>query len=180
MRILHGLGLGALILMASSASAQSSNAVAVDVTLGPSRGWGGASSYRYRDGVAAEITLALHPGGQSRRVGAITAGAQASFVATTCPAIPGGGCQREFPPFTHVGILGGIESANDVDSFRVLAGPAFYGGDGASGLGGQLQADAATGFRHLAFVVTARGSLIGRFSGERLALGSLGFGFRIR
>jgi hypothetical protein len=65
-------------------------------------------------------------------------------------------------------------------ALRAMVGPAFYAGQGASGLGGQLELDAAAGPTHLAFVLAARGSVIARFNGERLRLGSGAFGLRVQ
>jgi hypothetical protein len=83
-------------------------------------------------------------------------------------------------------LLVGLEQSRSILSFRALAGPAVFGG--ASGLGGQAQVDAAIGLTsrinraasHVAAVVAARGSVVARFNGETLRLGSLEFGFRLR
>ena len=89
-------------------------------------------------------------------------------------------CLREFPAISHVGLLGGLERTVSAVAFRLLVGPAVFAGDGASGLGGQCQLDAAVGVTHVAFVLAARCSVIARVNGERLQLATLGLGFRLR
>jgi hypothetical protein len=63
---------------------------------------------------------------------------------------------------------------------RALAGPAIYGGSGASALGVQLSVDAAGGVSHAAVVAAARAGLVAPLSGEPLVLGSLELGLRFR
>ena len=74
----------------------------------------------------------------------------------------------------------GVEQGASHDAVRLLVGPAFYGGSGSSGVGGQAQIDAAVGFTHLQLVAAVRGSLLRRFTGEAFRLGSFGFGLRIQ
>jgi hypothetical protein len=81
---------------------------------------------------------------------------------------------------SHIGILGGWERDLDIIGVRALLGPAFYGGNGASGLGGEAEVDATAGFSHLAFVAVVRGSGIVRFTGESFRVASLQFGLRLR
>jgi hypothetical protein len=160
-------------------AAQSAHASSFDVTLGASNGWGG--KYFGRPGVAAEITLV--PDHEAARIAAFTVGGRGSPAGgdiCVFEAGPGSRCLPRFPAIVHMGVLGGLERTMPGATVRAMAGPAFYTGGGKSGLGGQLQLDAAVGFTHLAFVCAARGSAVARFTGERLRLGSLAAGLRFQ
>jgi len=173
-----------LASIAPSLAAQSYDALALDVTLGPSTGAGGRRYYYKSDGVAAEITFAVRPHSEraSAWVAAVTLGRRtpAEF-GDLCAIDPSGspGCAPAFPSFSHLGLLGGREWRASHAEVRAFAGPAYYFG-GASGLGGQLHLDAAAGFTHLQFVAAVRGTWVDRFTGETLRAHSLEFGLRVQ
>jgi len=173
--------------LAPALMAQSQDSLSLDVTLGRSTGSGGRRPYLSSGDIAAEITLGFrpHPDRGSAWMAAFTLGRRSgplAFGDERCIVQPGpdSGCEPAFPTFSHIGLLGGREWRASHADLRALAGPAWYGGGGASGLGAQLHVDAAVGFRHLAFVVAARGSWVGRVTGETLRCRSLEFGLRIQ
>lgn len=171
--------------LASPLSAQSHDSVSLDVTLGASTGYGGRRPYYASDDVAGEITLAVrpHPDRSSAWIAAVTVGRRTPLeFGDPCVIQPGAGsgCAPAFPSFSHLGLLGGREWRRSHVELRALAGPAFYGGSGASGLGGQMHLDGAAGFRHLAFVAAVRGSWVARVDGETLRCRSLEFGLRVQ
>ena len=173
------------IVLAQPLTAQSRDTVSLEITVGASRGWGGGRNYIGEGGVAGEITLGIRarPGDATTRITAVTVGARSSFNFTdvcVMDTVAGFGCRPRFPSVAHIGLLGGLERRRRAGALRVLAGPAFYGGKDASGLGAQLQLDAAVGFTHLALLLAARGSFILRPTGETLGLGSLGLGLRVQ
>jgi hypothetical protein len=176
------VGIALTFVIAVPLAAQSTHGPSLDVTIGASNGWGG--KYFSRGGVAGEITLV--PDHETWRIAALTVGGRGSPAAGDICAIdpgaaPGGPrCLPRFPSIVHVGGLGGLERTLPGGAVRAMAGPGFYTGGGAHALGGQLQLDAAVGFTHLAFVGAARGSVLARFRGETLRLGSLTFGLRIQ
>ena len=165
--------------------AQSHPALSLDVTLGGSSGSGGRQDYYDSVDISAEVTLGLrqHPERALSWLSAVTVGRRSPLeFGDKCVVRLGGGsgCAPAFPTFSHLGLLGGGEWRRAATAVRVLAGPAFYAGGGASGLGAQLHLDGAVGFRHLAFVAAARGSWIARVSGEALRCHSLEFGLRVQ
>jgi hypothetical protein len=182
-RIVFAVGLVASV--APSLAAQSRDSLSLDVTLGPSSGSGGRRYYYDSADIAGEITLALrpHPDRASAWIAAVSVGRRtpAEF-GDRCALNPGGapGCAPAFPSFSHLGLLGGREWRTSHAGVRAFAGPAYYFGGGASGLGGQLHADAAAGFTHLQFVAAVRGMWVDRFSGETLRAHSLEFGLRFQ
>jgi hypothetical protein len=171
--------IGLTVMVAGRLAAQPTHASSLDVTIGASTGRGG--KYFSRGGVAAEITLV--PDHETSRIAALTVGGRGSPASGDICAFeagPGSRCLPRFPAIVHVGVLGGLERTMPGGAVRAMAGPGFYTGGGASALGGQLQLDAAVGFTHLAFVGAARGSVLARFRGETLRLGSLTLGLRIQ
>jgi hypothetical protein len=180
-----GIGAALAVMLAHPLHAQSGDAVAFDATVGVSAGWGGSRLYTNQNAPAAEITLGIRPAEKSARMFALTVGSRGLVVGhgdlcRIAPPPAEQGCLPDYPAVTHMGLLFGLEQSRLGVTVRALAGPAFFGMGGGSGLGGQFQADAAAGFSHLAAVAAVRGSLIARFTGERLRLGSLEFGLRIR
>lgn len=173
-------------MIACHLPAQSRDPVSIDATIGLSTGSGGRLPYYSSDGIAGEITLTFrpHPERETAGVVAATVGGQSHFdgYGDKCVVNPeyGSGCLPAFPSFSHVGVLGGVEGQWPGFAMRALAGPAFYGGGGASGIGGQLHLDGAIGFTHLAFVVAIRGCLVARVTGETLRSHSLEFGLRVQ
>jgi hypothetical protein len=173
--------------LAPNLMAQSQDSFAFDATLGRSIGSGGRRPYLSEDDIATEITLGFvpHPDRASAWMAAFTVGRRSGPLALgdlPCIVQPGvdSGCEPRFPTFSHVGFLGGRELRASHIELRALAGPAWYGGGGASGLGAQLHVDAAVGFRHLALVGAARWSWVERVTGESLRCRSIEFGLRIQ
>lgn len=182
MRRQLGCAAALAVMLAHPLRAQS---VAFDGTVGVSVGRGGSRTYTNQDAPAAEITLGIRPADESARMFALTVGARGLVfghgdVCNIPPPPAVQGCLPDFPAVTHLGLLFGLEQSRLGVTVRALAGPAFFGIGGGSGVGGQFQADVAAGFPHLAVVVATRGSLIARFNGETLRLGSLQLGLRIR
>ena len=168
-----------LVIANAPLGAQAARPFSMDVTVGASTGWGGR--YFSRPGVAAEVTLT--PSHQAARVVAITFGGRGTLASGDICVFesgPGSRCLKRFPAFAHLGMLAGLEQPSPIGTIRAMLGPAFYAGQGKSALGAQVQVDASAGFRHVAFMVAGRASALARFSGERLGLGSLQAGFRIR
>ena len=133
-----------------------------------------------RDGLAGEITVGAEHGAASRI--ALAVGGRFSLTGDKCIPNPGIGsrCLPKYPTLAHVGVLVGVGRKVSAGEFRVLAGPAVYGGSGSSGLGVQCQLDAAVGFSRIAVVFAAGGSAVARLDGEKLYLGSMGVGLRLR
>ena len=170
----------AMILLASSFSyAQNTRSLSVDLSVGLSTGSGGR--YSDRSGVAGEITLV--PAHATAGIVALTLGGEGSIASgdvCVLDAGPGTRCLSQFPATAHLGVLGGLEGRVSGVTLRMLGGPAFYGGAGASGMGSQFQLDASTGATHVAVLIAARGSLIRRFSGETQWLSSVAIGLRFQ
>lgn len=161
-----------------SASAQSAPHLSLDLAVGVSSGGGGR--YMGREGIAAELTItAKH---RVARLAAVSAGVRASLAGDECVPAPGigSGCLDSYPTIAHLGVLGGTERPMGAGTLRVLAGPAIYGGDGRSGIGGQCQVDVAFGVPRVALTLGAQGDVVARFGGETLYLGSLRLGLRLR
>jgi len=174
---------GALAIgLAQPGRAQLGGTPALDMNGGAGTSWGGNRRYSERGAVAAEVTLAWRGRTEHARVYALSIGGQASPASGDNCLIPPGstGCAPQFPGVSHIALLTGVEQGASHDAVRLLVGPAFFGGTGSSGAGGQAQIDAAAGFRHLQLVAALRGSLLRRFSGETFRLGSFGFGLRIQ
>ena len=171
-RLAFGMALASIL--AEPLAAQSRGAVSTDVTVGPSTGWGGPRNLDDRNGYAGELTIGrrTRPDDETTRMVALTIGSHLSLQ-NKC------GCPS-FPSINHLGLLGGLERRGRLGAVRAMAGPAFYAGDGASGMGGQLHLDAAAGVSHLELVLAARGSVVVRFTGEVLGLSSLQFGVRLQ
>jgi hypothetical protein len=172
-------------MIASPLSAQARDSLSLDATVGSSVGSGGRHHHNDDGGIGGELTLTVrpHPDRETAVIAALTVGGRRSVdFGDKCAVEPGAGsgCLPAFPAFSHVGILGGIERRASALAVRALAGPAFYGGGGVSGVGGQFQLDGAAGSTHLALVVAARGSVIASFTGETLLARSLEFGLRVR
>ncbi len=160
-------------------TAQPTQPLSMDATVGTRYGWGG--TYTGRDGVAGEITLV--PAHRAARIAALTIGGSSSLpYGDICVLAPGtsSGCLPRFPSVVHVGLLGGLERGRSTRALRALVGPALFNGGGKSTLGGQGQIDAAVGGTHVALVVAARGSLVRRAPRETLRLGSLAVGLRVQ
>ena len=171
---------GALILLATSFSyAQTTRSLSVDLSVGLSTGSGGR--YADRSGIAGEITLV--PEHATIGFVALTVGGAGSIGSGDVCALeagPGTRCLPQFPATAHLGVLGGLEGRVSGVTLRMLGGPAFFGGAGASGMGSQIQLDASAGGAHIAVLIATRGSLIRRFSGETQWLSSVAVGLRIR
>jgi hypothetical protein len=172
---------------AQPAAAQARDSLSLDATIGASTGLGGRRPYYNSGDIAAEMTLAFrfHPERSVAAVGALSVGGRGTVLSDdVCRLVDGPGgavsCAPRFPALNHVGILGGVESRASRVSMRVLAGPAFYGREGASGFGAQTQLDGAIGFSHLALVGAVRGSWIARVTGETFLFRSLEFGLRVQ
>jgi len=173
--------------VAGPAAAQTRDTLSLDATFGPSDGSGGRRPYYRSADIAGEVTLGLrfHPERTVAAVSALSVGGRSHFgFGDTCRLLngPNGppGCAPYFPALAHVGVLGGIERREGAGSLRALAGPAFYGGDGPSGVGAQTQLDGAAGFSHLLLVAAVRGSWIVRVTGETFFFRSLEFGLRVQ
>lgn len=180
-----GLAVALVVSVAPSLAAQSRDPLSLDVTLGPSTGSGGRRHYYDSADVGVEITLAVrpHPDRPSAWLGGVTVGRRTpAEIGDRCFVDPGSGpgCAPAFYSFSHFGLLGGREWRRSHGAVRAFAGPAYYWGGGASGLGGQLHVDAAAGFKHLQFVVAARGTWVDRVTGETLRAHSLEFGLRVQ
>jgi len=172
---------------AQPAAAQARDSLSLDATIGPSAGSGGRQPYYTSGDIAAEVTLAFrfHPERSVAGVGALSVGGRGTVLSDdVCRLVDGPegtfSCAPKFPALNHIGILGGVESRASGVSMRVLAGPAFYAREGASGFGAQTQLDGAIGFSHLALVAAVRGSWIVRVTGETFFFRSLEFGFRVQ
>jgi len=173
------------IASATRLTAQATDRLSLDVTIGPSWGSGRRQQYDNTSGSAGEVVLALrlHPDRAVAPIAALSVGGQGSFTPDAVCAVlppPSTGCEPEFPSFGHLGIVGGIELRRAAVDLRALTGPAFYEGGGKTGLGAQINLDGAVGFAHLAFVAAVRGSLVDRFNGDRLWCRSLELGLRIQ
>ena len=170
----------ALILMvAQSSYAQPTRPFSMDISVGVSTAAGG--HYVDRAGFAGEISLV--PEHSAGGIVALTVGGRGSFASGDVCALeagPGTRCLPRFPATAHLGLLGGLERRVSGVTLRMLGGPAFYGGAGVSGMGSQLQVDAAAGAAHVALVMAARGSLIKRFNGESQGLWSMALGLRVQ
>ena len=169
-------------VLTGSRSVRAQGRTSFDVTVGGRHNSGLNGDYTCCSPVL-EGTLAFRPSPRAERptpTFALSAG-MPFFRGTRVLCLDVGDCQRRiFPAVSHVGLLVGLERSISFTSVRASAGPAWFGGDGASGLGGQLQLDLAAGGSHVAFVATARGGLDARFSGETLRLASFGLGVRVR
>ncbi len=173
------ISLGLATLVSVPLAAQAARPFSMDITAGVGTGWGGR--YSGRAGITAEATVI--PEHDAGRLFAITVGGSATSVSTDICVFesgPGSRCLTGYPSLVHVGILGGLERLGSLGTMRAMVGPAFYGGQGASGIGAQFQLDAAAGGKHVALVVAGRGSVLTRFTGERLQLGSFAVGVRLR
>lgn len=173
------VNIGLVMIACVPLAAQGARPFSVDITAGLSTGWGGR--YFDRSGVAGEVTLI--PAHETARIVAVAVGGRgtpASGDICVLESGPGSPCLSRFPALVHVGLLAGLERLSSLGTVRAMWGPAFYGGQGASGIGAQIQFDAAAGFTHVAFVVAGCGSVVARFTGETLRLGSLAVGLRIR
>jgi hypothetical protein len=169
-------------MLAPPLAAQARHPLSVDVTVGPSAGWGG--EYIKRNGGAGEVTMTFGHSGAA--IAALTAGGHGSvagadvllvcFESPTAPFV----CMKQFPAVGHLGVLGGVERAWRAITVRAMAGPAYYSGGDASSLGGLGQLDAAAGSTHYAVVAKARGSLVAHLRGDRLRIGSMELGLRVR
>jgi hypothetical protein len=160
-------------------AAQSAKARSLDVTVGVSSGAGG--HYSARNGFASEITLV--PGHEHARLIAVTVGVRGSLASSDICAFeagPGSRCLPRLPSIAHLGLLGGWEFRHAGVALRTVAGPAVFGGSGASGLGAQLSVDGAIGLARVALVAAARAGYVAPFAGEPLRLGSLELGLRVR
>ena len=167
------------LMVAKSSYAQPTHPFSMDLSVGVSTAAGG--HYFDRSGFAGEITLV--PEHEAGGIVALTVGGRGSFASgDVCAweAGPGTRCLPRFPATAHLGLLGGLERRVSGVTLRMLGGPAFYGGAGVSGMGSQLQLDAAAGAEHFALVMVTRGSLIKRFNGESQGLWSVALGLRVR
>ena len=165
--------------VAEPSYAQPTHPFSMDVSVGVSTSLGG--HFIDRSGYAGEITLV--PEHAAGGILALTVGGRGSFAfGDVCELVSGPGtrCLSRFPDTAHLGLLGGLERSVSGVTLRMLGGPAFYGGAGVSGMGSELQLDAAAGTPHFALVTTTRGSLIRRFNGETQGLWSVTLGLRVR
>ena len=175
-----------VVLLAGSAdllSAQVRPARTFDITAGP--GVTFSDQYNSQDAAAAgELTFArrIHPASPVTSVLAVSVGGQVQLSGVdACLVHPGGDCTaRDVPSLFHVGLLGGSEFLTWLP-VRVLAGPAFYFGEGTKGAGAQVQLDVATpALGRVALLLSGRGSYVARFDGQRLQLGTVGLGLRVQ
>ena len=176
------VGAALAIGLAHPVRAQLGDTPALDVNVGAGTSWGGNRHYTERGAVAGEVTLAWRTRPEHARVYALSIGGQAApATGDTCLIQPGStGCAPQFPGVSHIALLTGVQQGTSHGAARLLFGPAFYGGAGSSGVGGQAQIDAAVGFTHLQLVAAVRGSLLRRFKDETFRLGSFGLGLRIQ
>jgi hypothetical protein len=179
------------IRLAPFAAAQARSSLSLDATIGVSTGSGGRQLYNASSSsIAGEATLGVrfHPERAIAALGALSVGRRGRFEGNgdgRCVVPPptvgaNDECEPPFPNPSHVGFLGGIEARDGELSLRALAGPAFYAGDGPSGVGAQAQLDAAAGFSRLAFLVAVRQSWMSRVTGESLRFRSLEVGVRLQ
>jgi hypothetical protein len=171
--------------LAPPLSAQALDSLTLEATVGASLGSGGRQPYANSGGIAGEVIFAVrpHPDRAAAWLGALTVGGRGQIGhGDLCRVLPDRpGCAPDFPNFGHVGLLAGREWRWPMNvDVRALAGPAYYGGDGPSGVGAQLHIDAASGFTHLALVGAVRGSWVVRVTGEMLFCRNLEFGLRVQ
>lgn len=171
--------------LATPLAAQASDSLSLDATVGQNSVYGGRRPYFNSDGVSGEVTIALrfHPDRDVASIAALSVGGRASADHGDVCAIlppPATGCAPPYPDFAHVGIVGGVEMRAAALALRVLAGPAYYGGSGRSGLGAQFDVNGAIGFTHLALVFATRGTLLRRFDGESFHGRSIEAGLRVQ
>ena len=168
--------------LAAEAAAQASAAPSLEMSFGISSGAGG--TFLHRGGVSADALLGipLRQGPRSRLVGALAAGVQGAPMRTLeCVQGPDGECIPSFPTLGSVAGLVGVERGSGKSATaRLLAGPAFYWGEGGGqSLGVQGRVDVATAGR-LGVVASLRHGILPDYQGEVLRLTSFGVGLRLR
>lgn len=162
-----------------SLRAQSVTSPSLDLTVGAGSSRGGDYANRLAVGGAAVFVV---PSTSTFIVGA-TIGAQARLGHGDVCVIsthPPPACVPDFPDVAYGAVLFGAQASLPGIQLRAMAGPAYYGMSGGSGLGAQGHVDAAVGFSHVALIGALRGSALRRFNGLSLELGSLEFGLRLR
>lgn len=171
-------------LTPSPSPAQSTSRFSLQATLGPSLGRDGGVR-RHRDGVAIDGILMwrARPLGSSFAVIGVGGGNEGPYAGDdSCWPAPNGGCLDDFPNFSSIALLAGLERNGRVGSARLVAGPAQYRGrgeGGAFGVQGRLEL-ATPAIFHAALAGSVRGGLIPRLNGERYRLFVFGLGVRLQ
>ena len=95
--------------------------------------------------------------------------------------LPNNRCAPDYPQFTSLGVLGGLEAIGAAGTVRALVGPGIFSVDGAGSAGGvQARIDVATpSVYHVALIAVLRGALVPSFRGDAYQVGSAGLGIRI-
>jgi hypothetical protein len=173
------------VIVSASARAQASHPVSVDATLGVNAGRGGGE-FRGRTGVAVDALFAVRLPRASRGNAAVGLGMgwQGAIAgADDCPLAATWTCANEFPRFYSVAAFAGAEVGRmHGATVRLLAGPAYFREDeGESTVGAQARLDLSTPtLYHVAFVASARLSVLPNFRGDAYTLSALGLGLRVR
>lgn len=164
-------------------TAQGREGLSLDVSIGGAQAGGGDRKFASGMQLAAEGTIALRPSASRPAIFALSVGVQGNVAnGDDCDVVPGGtGCLPDVPAVKHSALMAGLEHTRKHGSLRALAGPAVFGANGfARKVGGMLQLDATVGFRHFAFLASARGGAVALYPRETFYLGALGLGFRLQ
>lgn len=176
-------GLALFAGLSSPVSAQGSDSISVDLSVGPLHGSSSKENYYQPGSAAGEFTMAFGPTHTRGRIVGLTVGGNASYSSTDVCAIDEerpGQCRVIFPSTIHIGLLGGYHIGSTRAALRAMAGPILFTGGGAGGGGLQFQGDGTAGLEHVALLITLRGQGLRRSNGETLFIRSLGFGLRLQ